>query len=162
MQIRRGVITLTLVLAACAAPSQDERAFAGTPVISNQLEIALHDSFVRAHEKRQRWITVEHLLLPLVDDPSIRGRLDFSGIDAATFRSELDSFVSPTETFPSGESVDTQPTVAFQKAIQYAILQVQKSGDAEATPSHIYETAVAESKRLSLDPAVQRRLSSFK
>jgi ATP-dependent Clp protease ATP-binding subunit ClpA len=164
MQIRRGVISLALVLAACAAPSQerDVRAFTGTPVISKQLEIALHNSFVRAREKRQRWITVEHLLLQLVDDPSIRERLDSSGIDAVTFRSELDRYVSRTETFPSGESGDTEPTVAFQKAIQYAILRVQESGDAEVTPRHIYETVVAESKRLSLDPTVQRRLSSFK
>jgi len=164
MQVQLCAVSLALMLAACAAPSKerDVPTLTGTPVISKQLEIALHDSFVRAHGKRQRWITVEHLLLQLVDDPSIRERLDSSAIDAAALRSELDRYVSRTETFPSGEEGNTEPTVAFQKAIEYAILRVQKRGDAEVTPSNIYETVVAESKRLSLDPTVQRRLASFK
>jgi ATP-dependent Clp protease ATP-binding subunit ClpA len=131
-------------------------------VISKELEIALHNSFVRARENRQRWITVEHLLLQLIDVPSIQERLQSCGIDAIAFRAELQGFVSRTEMFPSNEWGDTEPTSAFQKTIQYAILRVQKSGRAEVTPSDIFETVVAQSKRLALDPAVQHRMASFK
>ena len=131
-------------------------------MISKRLEIALHNSFVRAREKHQRWITVEHLLLQLVEEPSMQEWLESSGIDTTGLRTELARYVSKTEAFPSEEYGDTEPTAAFQRTIQYAILRAQESGAAEVTPVHIFETVVGQSKRISLDPVVQRHLSDLK
>ena len=131
-------------------------------MISKRLEVALHNSFVRAREKHQRWITVEHLLLQLVDEPATQAWLELSGINVTGLRTELARYVSKTETFPSENYGDTEPTAAFQRTIQYAILRVQESGAAEVTPVHIFETVIAQSKRISLDPVVHRHLSDFK
>jgi ATP-dependent Clp protease ATP-binding subunit ClpA len=131
-------------------------------VISKHLEVALHNGFVRAREKHQRWITVEHLLLQLVDEPSIQEWLESSGVDITGLRTELARYVSKAEAFPSEQYGDTEPTAAFQRTIQYAILRAQESSAAEVTAVHIFETVVAESKRISLDPVVQRHLSAFK
>ena len=131
-------------------------------MISKRLEVALHNSFVRAREKHQRWITVEHLLLQLVDEPSIQQWLASSGIDTAGLRTELARYVSKTEALSSEDSGDTEPTAAFQRTIQYAILRAQESGAAEVTPIQIFETVITQSKRISLDPVVQRHLADFK
>jgi ATP-dependent Clp protease ATP-binding subunit ClpA len=88
--------------------------------------------------------------------------LGTSRIDSTGLRTELARYVSKTETFPSEEYGDTEPTTAFQRTIQYAILRAQESGAEEVTPVHIFETVLAQSKRLSLDPVVQRHLSDFK
>jgi len=126
------------------------------------LEAALHRSFVRAREKRQRWITVEHLLLQLLDESAMQQWLESSGIDTTGLRAELTRYVSKTEAFPSEQFADTEPTAAFQRTIQHAILRAQESGAAEVTPVHIFEAVLAQGKRLSLDPVVQRHLSSSK
>jgi len=126
------------------------------------LELALHASFVRAHESHQRWITVEHLLLQLIDEPSILEWLNSSNIDSAALRVELNRYVSKTEAYPSEDFRGTEATAALQATIQKAIVRARESGAAEVTPVHIFETVVAEGKRLSLDPVVRRHMSSSK
>jgi ATP-dependent Clp protease ATP-binding subunit ClpA len=131
-------------------------------VISKPLEQALHDSFVSAHGKQQKWITVEHLLLQLLSVPPIQERLTACGIDARALHTELESCVSRTEAFPESESGSTEPTAAFQKLIEHAILRVQKAGRAEVTPIDIFETVALQSKHVAVDPAVQRRIGAFR
>jgi ATP-dependent Clp protease ATP-binding subunit ClpA len=108
-------------------------------VISQELEIALHDSFLRARECRHKWITAEHLLLRLLDSPRIRDRLPSHSIDPTALRAQLEDRVSRTEQLPPKSDDDTQPTMEFQRLIQRAILSVQESGRTEVTPLDIFD-----------------------
>ena len=129
-------------------------------MISKPLEAALHNSFMRARETHQRWIAVEHLLLQLLDEPPTEEWLESSGVDATALRAELTRYVSKTEAFASEGFADTEPTAAFQRTIQKAILRAQEAGAPEVTPVHIFEAVLAQGKSLSLDPVVQRHLSA--
>ena len=129
-------------------------------MISKALELALHNSFVRAREKNQRWITVEHLLLQLMSELSMQEWLQSVQIDITALRAELTRYVSKAEGFPSDQFHDTEPTEAFQRTIQHAILRAQQSGASEVTPVHVFETVFAQGQRLSLDPVVRRHLAS--
>lgn len=131
-------------------------------MISNELQVALHDSFFRARGKCHKWITVEHLLLELVGLPSIQDRLRSSGVDANALRADLESCVSQTETFPSTQMGDTEPTAAFRKAIEDAILMIQEKGQTELSSIDVLDTVALHSEGLALNPAVQRRIASFR
>jgi ATP-dependent Clp protease ATP-binding subunit ClpA len=131
-------------------------------VISKELEIALHDCFVEARGKYHKWITVEHLLLQLVDMQSVQERLRSSGIDVQALRTDLETCVSRSETVPKTEDPDTQPTMPFQKVIQYAILSVQEGERDEVVPTDILDAVVAHADGLKLDRSVQLRIASIK
>ena len=131
-------------------------------MISKDLDVALNNAIIRARQGCHRWITVEHLLLQLVDVSTVQERLRSCGVDTIALRADLEGCVSQTKAFLESEYEDTPPTFAFQKAIQYAILMVREAGREEVTPIDIFDTVVAHSERLALNPAVQRRIASLK
>ena len=97
-------------------------------MISKELEITIHQAFIEARAKRHEFITVEHILLSLLDNPSAIEALDACGADIESLRTQLATFIgSSTQTLPVTDEVDTQPTLGFQRVIQRAILQVQAS-----------------------------------
>ncbi|MDE1941812.1 MAG: ATP-dependent Clp protease ATP-binding subunit ClpA [Betaproteobacteria bacterium] len=107
-------------------------------MIAQELEVSLHMAFVDARQKRHEFITVEHLLLALMDNPSAVDVLRACGADIEALRKELSEFVREhTPKVPGEGDVDTQPTLGFQRVIQRAILHVQSSGKKEVTGANV-------------------------
>jgi ATP-dependent Clp protease ATP-binding subunit ClpA len=107
-------------------------------MIAQELEVSLHMAFVEARQKRHEFITVEHLLLALLDNPSALEVLKACGAKVDELRKQLSEFVQQhTPTVAGNEEVDTQPTLGFQRVIQRAILHVQSSGKKEVTGANV-------------------------
>ncbi|MBK7424993.1 MAG: ATP-dependent Clp protease ATP-binding subunit ClpA [Propionivibrio sp.] len=107
-------------------------------MIAQELEVSLHMAFVEARQKRHEFITVEHLLLALLDNPSAAETLRACGGNIEQLRRDLTKFiVEHTPTVDGEEDIDTQPTLGFQRVIQRAILHVQSSGKKEVNGANV-------------------------
>jgi len=107
-------------------------------MIAQELEVSLHMAFVEARQKRHEFITVEHLLLSLLDNPSAAEVLRACAANVEELRKELTSFIAEhTPTVTGTDEIDTQPTLGFQRVIQRAILHVQSSGKKEVTGANV-------------------------
>jgi ATP-dependent Clp protease ATP-binding subunit ClpA len=107
-------------------------------MIAQELEVSLHMAFVEARQKRHEFITVEHLLLALLDNPSAAEVLRACAADIEGLRKELLTFINEhTPTVAGNDEIDTQPTLGFQRVIQRAILHVQSSGKKEVTGANV-------------------------
>ncbi|QID18642.1 ATP-dependent Clp protease ATP-binding subunit ClpA [Nitrogeniibacter mangrovi] len=107
-------------------------------MIAQELEVSLHMAFVEARQKRHEFITVEHLLLALLDNPSAAEVLRACSANIETLRRELTDFIDEhTPTVEGEDEIDTQPTLGFQRVIQRAILHVQSSGKKEVTGANV-------------------------
>lgn len=107
-------------------------------MIAQELEVSLHMAFMDARQKRHEYITVEHLLLALTDNPSANDVLTACGANVEELRRQLSDFVSEhTPAVPGTDDVETQPTIGFQRVIQRAILHVQSSGKKEVTGANV-------------------------
>ncbi len=107
-------------------------------MISQELEVSLHMAFVEARQKRHEFITVEHLLLAMLDNPSAAQVLRACAANIEDMRKVLGDFVQQHTPVVGGTNeVDTQPTLGFQRVIQRAILHVQSSGKKEVTGANV-------------------------
>ncbi len=107
-------------------------------MISQELEVSLHMAFVEARQKRHEFITVEHLLLAMLDNPSAAQVLRACAANIDELRRVVSDFVAQHTPIVSGTGeVDTQPTLGFQRVIQRAILHVQSSGKKEVTGANV-------------------------
>ena len=107
-------------------------------MIAQELEVSLHMAFMEARQKRHEFITVEHLLLAMLDNPSAAKVLRACAADIDELRKTLADFVTTqTPTIAGSGEVDTQPTLGFQRVIQRAILHVQSSGKKEVTGANV-------------------------
>jgi ATP-dependent Clp protease ATP-binding subunit ClpA len=107
-------------------------------MIAQELEVSLHMAFVEARQKQHEFITVEHLLLAMLDNPSAAEVLKACGVDLEELRGVLADFVSEhTPRLSPHSDADTQPTQGFQRVIQRAILHVQSSGKKEVTGANV-------------------------
>ncbi|MGH8677256.1 MAG: ATP-dependent Clp protease ATP-binding subunit ClpA, partial [Burkholderiales bacterium] len=106
-------------------------------MIAQELEVSLHMAFMEARQKRHEFITVEHLLLAMLDNPSASEVLRACGANIEELRKLLTDFITEHTPVVSGEDVDTQPTLGFQRVIQRAILHVQSSGKKEVTGANV-------------------------
>jgi ATP-dependent Clp protease ATP-binding subunit ClpA len=106
-------------------------------MIAQELEVSLHMAFMEARQKRHEFITVEHLLLALLDNPSASEVLKACVVDIEDLRKTLAEFVTEHTPVVNGDNVDTQPTLGFQRVIQRAILHVQSSGKKEVTGANV-------------------------
>lgn len=98
-------------------------------MIAQELEVSLHMAFVEARQQRHEFITVEHLLLALLDNPSAAEVLRACAANIEELRKSLVAFIREnTPTVGGAEEVDTQPTLGFQRVIQRAIMHVQSTG----------------------------------
>ena len=98
-------------------------------MIAQELEVSLHMAFVEARQQRHEFITVEHLLLALLDNPSAAEVLRACAANIEDLRKSLSAFIKEnTPTVGGDEEVDTQPTLGFQRVIQRAIMHVQSTG----------------------------------
>ncbi|MBW8829471.1 MAG: ATP-dependent Clp protease ATP-binding subunit ClpA [Burkholderiales bacterium] len=98
-------------------------------MIAQELEVSLHMAFVEARQQRHEFITVEHLLLALLDNPSAAEVLRACSANIDDLRKSLLQFIKEnTPTVGGSDEVDTQPTLGFQRVIQRAIMHVQSTG----------------------------------
>jgi ATP-dependent Clp protease ATP-binding subunit ClpA len=107
-------------------------------MIAQELEVSLHMAFMEARQKRHEFISVEHLLLAMLDNPSAAEVLRACSANIDDLRKELTAFIEEHTPKMSGlDEVDTQPTLGFQRVIQRAILHVQSSGKKEVTGANV-------------------------
>ncbi|MCI4428895.1 MAG: AAA family ATPase, partial [Burkholderiales bacterium] len=98
-------------------------------MIAQELEVSLHMAFVEARQQRHEFITVEHLLMALLDNPSAAEVLRACSANIDDLRKSLAGFIKEnTPTVAGSDEVDTQPTLGFQRVIQRAIMHVQSTG----------------------------------
>jgi ATP-dependent Clp protease ATP-binding subunit ClpA len=107
-------------------------------MIAHELEVSLHAAFVEARHKRHEFITVEHLLLALLDNPSAQEVMKACAAKVDDLRKNLTEFIEQHTPIVAGDGeVNTQPTLGFQRVIQRAILHVQSSGKKEVMGANV-------------------------
>jgi len=107
-------------------------------MIAQELEVSLHMAFMDARQKRHELITVEHLLMAMLDNPSASDVLKSCGANIDKLRADLtDHIEEHTPVVDGKDDVDTQPTLGFQRVIQRAMLHVQSSGKKEVTGANV-------------------------
>jgi ATP-dependent Clp protease ATP-binding subunit ClpA len=107
-------------------------------VLSNELEYCLNDAFHQAREARHEYLTVEHLLLAILDTPKVREVLRACGADTIKLKQELKEHIDQsTPRLEEGEEREVQPTLGFQRVLQRAVFHVQSSGKKEVGVSNV-------------------------
>ena len=116
-------------------------------MLSSELEFCLNEAFRGARDEQHEFITVEHLLLALLDSPEVVGILRACGGDLDRLRRELADFIdesTPRLRGEEGDSTESQPTLGFQRALHRAVSHVQSSGKNEVTPVNVLVAVFAE------------------
>ncbi len=108
-------------------------------MLSKDLEVTLNEAFREAKSKRHEFMTVEHLLLALLDNSVAVDVLRKVGADIDKLRADLKEFIdSTTPLIPAGDAErETQPTLGFQRVLQRAVFHVQSSGRKEVTGGNV-------------------------
>ena len=107
-------------------------------MLSSELEFCLNEAFQRARDHRHEFMTVEHLLLALLDVPKIHEILKACHANIPELRRQLIEFVEEqTPLLPLDDETDIQPTLGFQRVLQRAVFHVQSSGKKEVTCSNV-------------------------
>ena len=107
-------------------------------MLSSELEICLNEAFQSAREARHEFMTVEHLLLAIVDTPRVREILRACGADVARLRKDLKDFIDQTTPrLKDDDDREVQPTLGFQRVLQRAVFHVQSSGKKEVTAANV-------------------------
>ncbi|MDM7860584.1 ATP-dependent Clp protease ATP-binding subunit ClpA [Alteromonas sp. ASW11-36] len=109
-------------------------------MLNKDLEQTLNSAFVFAREHRHEFMTVEHLLLALLDNPAAQEALKACGADIDIIRGELTEFVKDTTPLILDDADgdrETQPTLGFQRVLQRAVFHVQSSGKEEVTGANV-------------------------
>jgi len=120
-------------------------------MLSAELEQTLNDAVKTARARHFEFITVEHLLLALLEDPSASSVLQAVGCDQKKLRASLEEFIDTTLPVLSPDSEDeTQPTLGFQRVIQRAILHVQGSGRKEVNGANVLVAIFSEAESFAV------------
>ena len=114
-------------------------------MLSNELEYCLNDAFHQAREARHEYLTVEHLLLAILDTPKVREVLRACGADLGKLKQELKEHIDQsTPRLEEGEEREVQPTLGFQRVLQRAVFHVQSSGKEQITGANVLVAIFAE------------------
>ncbi|MCC5879079.1 MAG: ATP-dependent Clp protease ATP-binding subunit ClpA [Idiomarina sp.] len=108
-------------------------------MLNKALELTLNDAFRLARERRHELMTVEHLLVALLDNPDAADALRSCGLNFEQLKEELLSYIdrSTPKFSDDDDAMDTQPTLGFQRVLQRAVFHVQSSGNAEVTGANV-------------------------
>jgi ATP-dependent Clp protease ATP-binding subunit ClpA len=107
-------------------------------MFSKDLEYTIGQCYKEAREQRHEFMTVEHLLLALLANPTAAAVLRGCGADIEKLAKDLRSIITETvPVLPSGDERDTQPTLGFQRVLQRAVYHVQSSGRKEVTGANV-------------------------
>lgn len=114
-------------------------------MLSKELEVTLNNAFKDAHDKRHEFITVEHLLLALLDNASAESVMLACGCNLSLLRNQLGQFIDDTiSLIPQGIQRETQPTLGFQRVLQRAVFHVQASDKKEVTGANLFVALFSE------------------
>jgi ATP-dependent Clp protease ATP-binding subunit ClpA len=107
-------------------------------MLSKELEFTLNLAFKEAREKRHEFMTVEHLMLALLDNSTAAEVLKSCGAELDKLRKELTGFLDETTPLlPQNDNRETQPTLGFQRVLQRAVFHVQSSGKKDVTGANV-------------------------
>ncbi len=107
-------------------------------VLNEELEQSLNDIFRKAHEQRDEFVTLEHLLFGLLDNVHVQQVLDILHADLPRLREDLQGFLlDHAHILPEEKNGDTTASVGLQRVIQRAVMHVQASGRAEVSGAHV-------------------------
>ena len=107
-------------------------------MLSKELEFTLNQSFKEARQRHHEFMTVEHMLLALMDNPTAAKVLRACGAKEDVLRSDLASFIEETTPLiPETDERETQPTLGFQRVLQRAVFHVQSAGKREVTGANV-------------------------
>lgn len=114
-------------------------------MLNKELEHSLNKAFLEAREKRHEFITVEHILLMLIENDSALAVLQACGADISRLRADLTRFVDQnTPILADGDERETQPTLGFQRVLQRALFHVQSSGQGEVSGANVLVAVFSE------------------
>ena len=120
-------------------------------MLSNELEYCLNDAFHRAREARHEYLTVEHLLLAILDTPKVREILRACGADLTKLKQELKEHIDQsTPHLEESEEREVQPTLGFQRVLQRAVFHVQSSGKKEVGVGNVLVAIFSEKQSHSV------------
>lgn len=129
-------------------------------MIAQDLEVSLHLAFVEARQKRHEFITVEHLLLAMLDNASAAQVLRACHADVEELRQTITEFIdSNTPVVPGSGDMDTQPTLGFQRVIQRAILHAQSANKKEISGANILAALFGEKDSHAVHFLTQRNVN---
>ncbi|HEY5559957.1 MAG TPA: ATP-dependent Clp protease ATP-binding subunit ClpA [Steroidobacteraceae bacterium] len=107
-------------------------------MLSSELEYCLNEAYQKARDARHEYMTVEHLLLSILDAPRVREILKACGADLARLSGELQKFIDETTpALAADDDREVQPTLGFQRVLQRAVFNVQSSGKKEVTVANV-------------------------
>jgi ATP-dependent Clp protease ATP-binding subunit ClpA len=107
-------------------------------MLSSELELCLNEAFQAARDARHEFMTVEHLLLAIIDTPKVREVLRHCGADVVKLRKDLKDFIDQTTPrLKDDDDREVQPTLGFQRVLQRAVFHVQSSGKKEVTAANV-------------------------
>ncbi len=116
-------------------------------MLSKELELTLNQAFKEAREKKHEFLTVEHLLLALIDNPTAAEVLRSCGADMDRLRRDIGEFLEETSPLiPPNDTRETQPTLGFQRVLQRAVFQAQSAGKREVTGANVLVAIFNEQK----------------
>ena len=114
-------------------------------MLSKELEVTLNTAFKNAHDNRHEFITVEHLLLALLDNTVAESIMKACGCDVALLKEQLMRFIEDTiSLIPLNIDRETQPTLGFQRVLQRAVFHVQASDKKEVTGANLFVALFSE------------------
>ena len=129
-------------------------------MIAQDLEVSLHLAFVEARQKRHEFITVEHLLLAMLDNASAAQVLRACHADIDELRQVVTEFIdNNTPVVPGNSEMDTQPTLGFQRVIQRAILHAQSASKKEVSGANILAALFGEKDSHAVHFLTQRNIN---
>ena len=130
-------------------------------MLSRDLEATLGQAFKEARTKGHEFMTVEHLLLALLDNDSAKKVLQACGADIAQLRFDLMEFIEATTPLITSEEMEreTQPTLGFQRVLQRAVFHVQSSGKQEVTGANVLVAIFSEQESQAVYFLKQQNLS---
>jgi ATP-dependent Clp protease ATP-binding subunit ClpA len=115
-----------------------QRRSGANDMLSSELEYCLNEAFQQARTKRHEYMTVEHLLLAIIDIPGVNEILKACGADLVRLRRDLEQFIDEsTPRLPEGSDQDVQPTLGFQRVLQRAVFHVQSGGKKEVRGENV-------------------------
>jgi ATP-dependent Clp protease ATP-binding subunit ClpA len=107
-------------------------------MLSKELEFTLSQAFTQARNRKHEFMTIEHLLLALIDNPTAAEVLHACGADTERLRTDIINFLDETTPkLAADDERETQPTLGFQRVLQRAVFHVQSSGKKEVTGANV-------------------------
>jgi glyoxalase superfamily protein/ClpA/ClpB-like protein len=117
------------------------------PRFSRELESALHRALAHANQRKHEYSTLEHLLLALIDEPDASAVMRACGVDLGVLKDQLASYLdNDLKMLVIGGGSDAQPTAAFQRVVQRAVIHIQVSGRHIVTGANLLVAVFAETQ----------------